>query len=116
METERILTYLDDILAAAAKIGQFISGLSYWEFEQDEKTIFAVVRALEIIGEASTKLPLDFRDAYSGVPWRLMAGMRHKLIHNYASVNPLVVWKTAVEDIPALIPEIERVAALIKQN
>jgi len=113
-ETERILTYLDDILTTSAKIGQFIDGLTYDEFQQDEKTIFAVVRALEIIGEAAIKLPESFREAHPDIPWRSMSGMRNKLIHNYAVVNPLVVWKTAVEDIPRLLPEIKRIISSLQ--
>ncbi|MBK8988006.1 MAG: DUF86 domain-containing protein [Chloroflexi bacterium] len=113
-ETERILTYLDDILTTSVKIGQFIDGLTYDEFQQDEKTIFAVVRALEIIGEAATKLPESFRETQADVPWRSMSGMRNKLIHNYAVINPLVVWKTAIEDIPKLSPKLERIMASLQ--
>ncbi len=104
-ETERILTYLDDILTTSVKIGQFIDGLTYDEFQQDEKTIF---------GEAATKLPESFRETQADVPWRSMSGMRNKLIHNYAVINPLVVWKTAIEDIPKLSPKLERIMASLQ--
>lgn len=101
--------YLEDICKAARKALQFAEGISYEEFVADDKTVYAVVRALEIVGEATKRIPQDVRDRYRQVPWRSMAGIRDKLIHDYVSVNLEVVWKTLSEDLPPLLPMIERV-------
>ena len=92
--------YVQDMLEAADKVASFISGMTQDQFLADEKTQYAVVRALEVIGEAAKKVPLAFRQEHPQVPWREVVGMRDKLIHDYFGVNVVVVWKTATEDAP----------------
>ena len=94
--------YFIDILDSINKIDKFLSGFTYESFKNDDKTQYAVVRALEIIGEASKKIPLDIRQLYADVPWREMTGMRDILIHDYFGVDTEVVWKTASADLPPL--------------
>ena len=101
--------YLEDICKAARKALQFVEGIAYEDFLADDKTVYAVVRALEIVGEATKRIPQGICDRHPQVPWRSMAGIRDKLIHDYVSVNLEVVWKTLTEDLPALLPMIERV-------
>ena len=103
--------YLEDILDAIAKVENFIKGTTFDKFAADDKTAFAVIRALEIIGEATKHIPKRVRKSYPKVPWREMAGIRDKLIHDYFGVNLKVVWKTATEDLPKLDPEIRRILA-----
>lgn len=93
------LIYLEDILDAIEKIHDFLGDSLYTDFKQDEKTQFAVIRALEIVGEAAKSIPPDIRDLNSDIPWRQITGMRDKLIHDYFGVDIEVVWKTAKEDI-----------------
>ena len=103
------LDYVADIQEAAQNISQFIAGMTWAQFAQDQKTIYAVVRAFEIIGEAAKKVPLSVRKRHAKVPWKQMAGMRDKLIHEYFGVNYQVLWKTAQEDIPPVRPLIAKV-------
>ena len=76
--------YLDDILDAARKAQEFSAGLSFEQFEADERSVYAVVRALEIVGEAAKNVGPATRNRAPEVPWRLMTGMRDKLIHAFA--------------------------------
>jgi len=103
------LDYLADILEASQNISQFISGMTWSQFSRDQKTMYAVVRAFEIIGEAAKKIPPSVKKRHANVPWKLMAGMRDKLIHEYFGVNYQVLWKTAKEDIPPVQPLIAKV-------
>ncbi|WP_297477548.1 DUF86 domain-containing protein [Thermococcus sp.] len=94
--------YLKDILDAIASIEEFTYGMDFEDFSKDRKTQFAVIRALEIIGEAAKAIPEDFKKEHPEVPWREMAGMREELIHAYFGVDLRVVWKTLKEDVPFL--------------
>ncbi len=102
--------YIDDILSAMDKVASFIKGSSFEDFKSDDKTIFAVVRAIEIIGEATKHIPDDARQKYSEIPWKEMAGMRDVLIHDYISVDVETVWLTANDKIPQLRPLIDKMA------
>jgi len=94
--------YILDILESINKIEQFLTDIDYVTFQNDDKTQYAVIRALEIIGEAGKKIPLAVRDLYPDVPWREMTGMRDILIHDYFGVDTEVVWKTVSTDLPPL--------------
>lgn len=99
---------LQDMLIAGRKAQEFVGDLAYDEFVRDDKTSFAVVRALEIVGEATKRIPIDFRHAHPAIPWREMAGFRDKLSHDYARISLLVVWNSVRDDLPEILPRIQK--------
>ena len=76
---------------------------------QDIKTQDAIVRNIEIIGEAAKNIPDDFKEEYSRIPWRKLAGARDRLIHHYFGVNYDIIWIIAKEELPGIILEIEEI-------
>ena len=79
--------YLKDILSNIETAERFVTGISFEEFISDEKTNYAVVRCLEIIGEASKHIPAGLRNKYPDIPWKTMVGTRNVIIHEYASID-----------------------------
>jgi len=94
--------YLKDIFEAMNAAQTFIEGMDFDAFATDDKTVSAVVRKLEIIGEATKNVPEDIRQQYPQVPWRNMAGMRDRIIHRYFAVNYTIVWDTVKDHLPPL--------------
>lgn len=94
--------YLQDILRAIRAIENFVEGMSFEEFKKDDKTASAVIRKLEIIGEATKKIPKQIREKYPLVPWKAMARMRDVLIHGYFAVDYKIVWDTIKKDLPII--------------
>lgn len=113
--TREYIDYLKDIVNAMKKAETFIENMTYEEFVQDDKTVYAVVRAIEIIGEAVKQVPDSMREKYSEIPWKSMAGMRDKLIHHYFGVNLKLVWNTVKQEIPEVKPVLQNTLQEYKQ-
>ena len=95
--------FLRDILAYAEKAERFVRGIDFETFQKDEEKSLAVVRALEVIGEAARHVPATVRQQYPQIPWEEMVGMRSKLIHDYFGVDLRVVWRTRRGSNPRVI-------------
>lgn len=103
------LDYLEDILDAMQKAQAMLEDVTFEEFETDYQINFAVVRALEIVGEATKRLPTSLREQYPEIPWMDMEGMRDRIIHGYDTVNLHLVWDTVKNRIPDVKPKIQQV-------
>lgn len=101
--------YLQDILISIQRIEEYTKGLSSKDFEADWKTVDAVVRNLEIIGEAAKNMPEEIIEKYPEIPWSSMVSMRNKVIHEYFGVDVEILWKTTKEDLPLLKEEIGKI-------
>lgn len=104
MVQDRDRVYLQHIIEEINRIDIFLADTNMAEFLASDITEihYAVVRSLEIIGEAATKLSGDLKEKYSQIPWASVVGMRNKIIHEYMSVDYQVVWETVVSDLPQL--------------
>jgi len=94
--------YIEHILEAISKIESFTKGISLFEFDRNVLIQDAIIRNIEIIGEATKKISKNFTHDHPEIPWSSMAGMRDKLIHDYLDVDLDVVWKTVEVDLPLL--------------
>jgi uncharacterized protein with HEPN domain len=109
MKTKDFQVYLVDIETYCGKIQGFVDGLTYEDFLKDESKLLSVIRCLEVIGEVSKHIPAEIKVQYPEIAWKIMAGMRDYLIHDYMGVNNQLVWKTAIHDIPKLTKDIQRI-------
>ena len=101
--------YLEDILESTRKITAYTAGLSKTAFLEDEKTLDAVVRNLEVIGEAVKKLPPELRAKHPVPDWKKIAGLRDILIHEYFGLDAEIVWDIVQSKVPALDQEVRKI-------
>jgi len=98
---------LEDILSAIDKISRFITGVELKKFIKDEKTVDAVVRNLEIIGEAARQIPSEFASQHPEIPWPHIIGLRNRIVHDYAGIDLELIWEIINNDLKSLRPAIE---------
>ncbi len=100
--------YLSDIQEALGKIQQYIEGYTFARFIQDSKTQDAVIRNLEIIGEAAKNVSASLKERFPDMPWKAMAGVRDRLIHHYFGINYETVWQIATVELPEIMRQIQK--------
>jgi uncharacterized protein with HEPN domain len=104
-----ITLYIKDLLENIKHAETFTENVTYEEFIKDKKTSYAVVRCIEIIGEAAKNIPDDVRESYPDIPWKKMAGMRDKISHFYFGIDMKKVWLAVKRDIPKIKPQIKKI-------
>jgi len=100
---------LEDILDSGQRIIEYTKDITFEEFQTDNKTIDAVIRNYEIIGEASNLLPDEIKEKYTEVDWTRMRGFRNRIVHDYFGVDLQIIWKITFDQIPALISSINSI-------
>lgn len=94
---------LEDILECAEKVRQYTNSMTYDEFIEDSKTIDAVIRNLEVIGEAANRLPDEYKDAHSQIDWYKIRGLRNRIVHHYFGIDYQIIWLVKEEYLPELV-------------
>lgn len=110
----RDLDYLGDILEAMQRIIAYTGGFSYERFIGDRRTQDAVLRNIEVIGEAAKRLSTSLKKQHPAIPWKDMAGMRDRVIHHYFGINYDIVWTVASGEIPKLAPGMTAILEKLK--
>ena len=105
--------FLEDISERISKIDSYIGTMTYEEFKQDDKTVSACIREIEVIGEASKQIPKEVTSRFNELPWSLMAKMRDKLIHWYFDIDEEIVWNVATQKLPQIKEQIDEIVATI---
>ncbi len=103
--------YLEDVIESIGKIGRYTAALSLQQFSKDEKAVDAVVRNLEVIGEAVKKIPEEMRQKHAGVDWRKIAGLRDILIHEYFGIDLEIIWDIVQNKLPSLEESVREMLA-----
>ena len=100
---------VNDILDSCNKILQYTDGMSFEEFLKDSKTIDAVTRNFEIIGEAANRLPEEFKEKYSSIDWHRIRGFRNRIVHDYMGIDFGIVWEVKNNYLPLLIDSLKKI-------
>ncbi len=110
-ERDSIL-YLEDIILSMQRVQEYVAGLDFQHFKWDYKTVDAVIRNFEIIGEASKNLPKLFKDKYINIPWEAMYRLRNRISHEYFGIDYEIIWDIATRQLPANYNDIKEVLKL----
>ena len=108
------LTRLRHIIDAAQEAIGYVEDMTLTQFQSLRPLQHSVVRCIEIIGEASNRITKELRDAYPQIPWVDIIGMRNRIVHAYYDIDTTIVWKTATEDLPVLLPEAKAMLRILE--
>lgn len=108
------IMFLEDILSAMNRIAEYIDGYDLESFKRDYKTVDAVIRNFEVLGEASKNIPLEIKEKYKDVPWNEMYLLRNKVSHEYFGVDYEIIWDVAMNYLPENRNQIEEI--LLKEK
>jgi uncharacterized protein with HEPN domain len=97
---------LNDILQCAENIFEYTEGQTYSKFIDDRKTVDAVVRNMEIIGEASNRLPDEYKTQMSAIDWHKIRGRRNRIVHHYSGIDEQIIWSVKEDYLPQLVAQI----------
>ena len=100
---------IQDILESCHKIIEYSDGMTYDDFVKDSKTIDAVIRNFEIIGEAANRLPDDFKESYTEIDWHRIRGFRNRIVHDYMGIDYEIVWEIRDKYLIELIASLEKI-------
>lgn len=106
---------LQDMLESLEKIERYTAGLTFERFAQDDRTVDAVVRNLEVIGEAARQIPSEVRERCPEVPWRRVIGLRNVVVHEYFAVDVEIVWTVVRQSLPELKEALRRMMAELEE-
>ncbi len=99
---------IEEMLAAIRKIERYTEGMDQVRFHQDEKTVDAVVRNLEVVGEAARRIPAEFTSRHAHLPWRQVAGLRNRIVHDYLGLDLEIIWQVIRHDLANLKIQLEQ--------
>ncbi len=109
MKNRRALSSLEDILESIAAIKAFVKGVSLPAFKKNRMMADAVLRNVEIIGEAAKNIPPTVRSSHPGIPWKRIIGLRNIVIHQYATVDLDIIWKIIKGNLPGVEPKLKEI-------
>jgi len=109
MSKREPLLLLNDIQDAITKIKKYTNGLSFLMFQNDDKTVDAVIRNFEIIGEAAHRIPEEIKDKYNTVNWHRIRGFRNRIVHDYMGVDLAIIWEIIQNNLSELQEQIDEI-------
>jgi uncharacterized protein with HEPN domain len=108
--------FVEDVLESLTRIGNYTENMDFEDFRADRKTIDAVVRNFEIIGEASRSIPNEIKEKYENVDWKGIIGLRNRIAHEYFGISTTIIWHILKEELPPLKPIMEQILEIEEHN
>jgi uncharacterized protein with HEPN domain len=112
---DRSELYLKDLLDSMDQVMAYLEGMTFDEFEKDKMRIDAVLRNIQIIGEAARNISEEIKENYPDIPWRRMIGLRNIVVHAYFGVDLEMIWRISTVNIPQTQPQLEKVVEFFKE-